>query len=37
MADSVAAHVEFIEGEDVFGKIVRNGIVNTEFPANCFL
>ena len=32
MLDSISAHVEFIHGNDIFGKVVTNIIICAEFP-----
>ena len=32
MLDTIAAHIDFIHGNHIFGKIIVNGIIDTKFP-----
>lgn len=32
MLDAIAAHVEFVQGDHIFGEVVPNAVVDPEFP-----
>lgn len=34
MLDAIAAHIDFIHGNHIFGEIVADSIVDTKFPVN---
>ena len=34
MLDAIAAHIEFIHGNHIFGKIVADSIIDTKFTVN---
>ena len=36
MLDAVPTHIKFIEGNNIFRKVVANAVIRTELTADCF-
>ncbi len=36
MLDAVSTHIKFIEGNNIFRKVVANAVICTELTADCF-
>ena len=37
MLNPIAAHVKFIQRNDIFGKIISDMIIRSEFTLDCFI
>ena len=36
MLDAVPTHIKFIEGNNIFRKVVANAVIRTELTVDCF-